>query len=91
MVRTTTELPTDHPNPRRKSADHYRLAAQMLATPGVWVLVSEPRTRRAALEAKRRIKAGLLQPYRRGGFDAAVRRSITGRVEVWAQYTGGES
>ena len=45
----------------------------------------------AALEAKRRIKAGLLRPYRQGGFTAEVRRSITGRLEVWAQYTGGES
>lgn len=91
VARATTVLPADYPKPRRKSADHYQLAAQMRAEPGVWVLVSEPDTREAAHEARRRIKSGLLQPYRKGGFDAEIRRSITGRHEVWAQYTGGEN
>jgi hypothetical protein len=89
MSRTTVELPADHPNPRRRTADHYRLAEQMRAQPGVWVLICEPTTRRAALEAKRRIKSGLLQPYRRGGFTAEVCRSVTGRLEVWGQHVGG--
>jgi hypothetical protein len=90
MARSAATLPPDHPAPSRRTADHYSLAAQMRAEPSVWVLVSEPSTRKAAHEAARRIRSGLLTPYRRGGFEAKVRRSITGRLEVWGRYTGSE-
>lgn len=88
-TRTTAVLPPDYPAPGRKTADHYELARKMREDPGVWVLVSEPATRKAAHEAKRRVSKGY-GPYRRGGYVAQVRRSLTGRHEVWGRYVGGD-
>ncbi len=86
MTRTTAVLPPDHPAPgRRRTANHHALAEQMRQIPGVWVLVSEPATRKAAQQQTYRIRAGY-GPYRSGRYAAEVRRSLTGRNEVWARY-----
>lgn len=85
-LRTTTTLPTDHPDPGRRTADHYALAEHMRASPGLWVLVTQPPTRRAAYEARRRINTGFHAAYRDGRYTAQIRRTRTGRHEVWARY-----
>lgn len=84
-----TELSPERPASGRTSADHYELAQQMRENPGVPVLVVTPSTRKAALEARRRIRTGY-GPYRRGGYVAEMKRNLAGGYEAWGRYVGGD-
>lgn len=84
--RTATEPPEDHRDATHWT-DHYARAAQMRSTSN-WVLVSEPRTRRAAYEAARRIRNNQHPAYQDHHYDAVARTTRAGVHQVWGRYTG---
>ncbi len=85
-TRTAPAPPEDHPAATHWT-DHYARAQQMRGTNN-WVLICEPRTRRAAYEAARRIRTSEHPAYQDRRYDAVARTNRSGVHQVWGRYTG---
>ena len=87
--RVAVEPPADHRDATHWT-DHHARAQQMRGTDN-WVLVCEPRTRRAAYEAARRIRNGEHPAYQNHRYDAVARTTRSGVHQVWGHYEGKRS
>lgn len=71
---------------RPRPVDHEAIAEALRSRPGEWAVIAAGHVQTGLVT---QIRGGVVAAYRPAGLFEAVRRTVDGRVTVYARYCGG--